>query len=113
VLDVVNTWTVPVFGHTPYGHLVIHSDRYEKESTDILRDACESVDTTGLQVNPISSRRVTVKGILEAAAGASLLVVGSRGRGAFERTVFGSVATQVSHHAPCPLVVVPPEPAGR
>jgi nucleotide-binding universal stress UspA family protein len=42
------------------------------------------------------------------AEGADLLVVGSRGRGAVERTFFGSVATQISHHAPCPLVVVPP-----
>jgi Universal stress protein UspA and related nucleotide-binding proteins len=48
-----------------------------------------------------------VKGILETADGASLLVVGSRGRSALKRTLFGSVATQISHHAVCPLVVVP------
>lgn len=45
--------------------------------------------------------------LLEAAAHADLLVVGSRGGGGFRGLRFGSTADQVVRHAPCPVVVVP------
>ena len=48
--------------------------------------------------------------LVRASVGADLLVVGARGTGGFGRLMMGSVSTQVSHHAVCPVVVVP---AGR
>ncbi|MGD0705431.1 MAG: universal stress protein [Trebonia sp.] len=45
--------------------------------------------------------------LLEAAADADLLVVGSRGAGGFKRLLMGSVSVQVTHHAHCPVVVIP------
>ncbi|HTW04367.1 MAG TPA: universal stress protein [Streptosporangiaceae bacterium] len=45
--------------------------------------------------------------LLRAAQDADLLVVGSRGAGGFARLVMGSVSSQVAHHAPCPVVVIP------
>jgi nucleotide-binding universal stress UspA family protein len=45
--------------------------------------------------------------LLDAAKGADLLVVGSRGHGGFTGLLLGSVSQQVSHHAPCPVVIVP------
>ena len=45
--------------------------------------------------------------LLEAAAHADLLVVGSRGAGGFRGLRFGSTADQVVRNAPCPVVVVP------
>jgi|HubBroStandDraft_5_1064220.scaffolds.fasta_scaffold1160923_1 nucleotide-binding universal stress UspA family protein len=47
--------------------------------------------------------------LLAAAADADLLVVGSRGAGGYKRLLMGSVSTQVTHHAPCPVVVIPDE----
>jgi nucleotide-binding universal stress UspA family protein len=47
-----------------------------------------------------------VPGLLRAAAGARLLVVGDRGRGLAAATVLGSVAQHMVGSVTCPLVVV-------
>lgn len=44
--------------------------------------------------------------LVRAAAGARLLVVGTRGHGALVRAMVGSVSHHVIAHAPCPVVVV-------
>src|SRR6516165_6582661 len=45
--------------------------------------------------------------LVRASHDADLLVVGSRGSGGFGRLLLGSVGSQVSHHATCPVVIVP------
>jgi nucleotide-binding universal stress UspA family protein len=50
-----------------------------------------------------------VRALVEAAANARLLVVGSRGRGGFARLLLGSTVHGVLTHLPCPTIVIPPE----
>jgi nucleotide-binding universal stress UspA family protein len=45
--------------------------------------------------------------LLEAAIGAQMLVVGSRGHGTFAGILLGSVSQHCVQHAPCPVVVIP------
>jgi nucleotide-binding universal stress UspA family protein len=47
--------------------------------------------------------------LLQRARSADLLVVGSRGRGAFRGLLLGSVALHCAMHAPCPVLVVHPQ----
>jgi nucleotide-binding universal stress UspA family protein len=49
--------------------------------------------------------------VAQSGSGAQLLVVGSRGVGAFTVMVLGSVSRYVATHASCPVVVVRDEPA--
>lgn len=44
--------------------------------------------------------------LIEAAKGAELLVVGSRGRGGLAGALLGSVSLSCAGHAPCPVVIV-------
>lgn len=45
--------------------------------------------------------------LLDEAADADLLVIGSRGLGGFRGLLLGSVGQQCAHHASCPVVIVP------
>jgi nucleotide-binding universal stress UspA family protein len=49
--------------------------------------------------------------VTESGSGAMMLVVGSRGMGAFTAMVLGSVSRYAASHAPCPVVVVRDETA--
>ncbi len=58
-------------------------------------------------------RHRPAQALTEAAEGASLLVVGSHGRGELPGMHLGSVATYCVHHAPCPVLVFRGEHTGR
>jgi nucleotide-binding universal stress UspA family protein len=50
-----------------------------------------------------------VEELLAAAEDADIIVLGSRGAGGFTRLLLGSVSSQIAQHAPCPVLIVPPD----
>jgi nucleotide-binding universal stress UspA family protein len=58
-------------------------------------------------------QRRPAQALTEAARGASLLVVGSHGRGELPGMHLGSVAGYCVHHAPCPVLVLRRADRGR
>lgn len=58
-----------------------------------------------VQLRPVVIRDRPVRALLKHAAGAQLIVVGSRGHGAFTGMGLGSVSQALLHHAECPVAV--------
>lgn len=69
---------------------------------DALRRASEA----GVTVTGEVAEGHPAEVLLKAAAGADLLVVGSRGHGGFAGMLLGSVSSHAVHHAHCPVLVV-------
>jgi len=68
---------------------------------------------SGLDSKPASVTVTAVHGLpvdelIKASQGADMLVLGRRGFGGFARLMMGSVTDQVSRHAHCAVLVVPP-----
>jgi nucleotide-binding universal stress UspA family protein len=81
--------------------------RVEAAARGLLDRELDAVDVSGLEVDKLVEPRNPVDALLDAAREADLLVVGTRGHGGFSGLLLGSVSQQVSHHAPCPVVIVP------
>ena len=113
-LRAVSAWSMPLMA---YSGAISMSDTgmFEEAAKEVIDHALAAVDLSGL-AHPVE--RETVAGgassaIIDAAADATLVVVGSRGLSHAKEIVFGSVSHQVVHHAPCPVVVIPPDAHSR
>jgi nucleotide-binding universal stress UspA family protein len=110
-LELITTWSVPVSGGYPVFEPMVTTASIEL----IERSAHETVEQLANQLRPsVSVPITTIVGrggaasiLLEAAHHATLMIVGSRGRGGFSRLVLGSTSTQCATHSTIPTVVVP------
>lgn len=75
------------------------------------RNFTQELDSVFDGNRPVQVRESLVRGnpaeaLVEAARGAEVLVVGSRGHGTFARALLGSVSQRCALHASCPVVIV-------
>jgi nucleotide-binding universal stress UspA family protein len=106
-VEVVTAWYFPAsygWGPTP----AISEVDLEGDARAALKQTLEEVVATE---GPVTVQTQVVQGppalaLLRVAADADLLVVGSRGHGAFAGMLLGSVSEHCVHHATCPVVVV-------
>jgi nucleotide-binding universal stress UspA family protein len=81
---------------------VTATEQAEAFVAGVRREAPESVPEVRVEAVMGAAAEVLVR----RAAGADLLVVGSRGHGGFTSVLLGSVSLQCALHAPCPVTVV-------
>jgi nucleotide-binding universal stress UspA family protein len=72
-----------------------------------VAEALEGLDASRPQVTVTVINGFAAQALIDASADSDLVVVGNRGGGGFPRLSLGAVASQVVHHAHCPVVVVP------
>lgn len=108
VLHVVRAWVLSTAIRdtgVPFG-TVPSMDECQQAIAEHLAASVEAVDTAGLEVRQHPVHGASAQTLMAAAEHADMLVVGERGRGGFAGLRLGSVAEQVSRHAPCTVVVV-------
>ena len=109
-VEAVIAWHYPVLpvpvGPAPAA--VIASADFEKAADKTVTDAIHGVAGSGSKVHVSAQVREgnAAQVLIDAAAGADLLVVGSRGHGGFTEALLGSVSQHCVHHAPCPVVIL-------
>ncbi|HEX5401611.1 MAG TPA: universal stress protein [Pseudonocardiaceae bacterium] len=110
-LVAVHTWTecASDSAYATARQFIVDWDGIERRQVQLLADqlACWRTKYPDVPVRQIVARDRPVRCLLDAAAGARLLVVGSRGHGGFTGMLLGSTSQALVYHATCPLMVVP------
>ncbi len=97
-------WSVPVYpGDLERTKQAQQAAQAETDS--LLAKAGQESRPASVTVRAVTG--VPAQELLRASASADMIVVGSRGSGGLKRLVTGSVSTAVTHHAHCPVVVIP------
>lgn len=108
-LHAVRTWEMgPVFAGDMAG-VVGGFDRFEAEARQQLAASLERwiKEYPDVTVEQEVVRGHPVDGLVDAAEGAGLLVIGSHGHRRLRNTTLGSVTRGVLHHANAPVAVIP------
>jgi nucleotide-binding universal stress UspA family protein len=113
----VHVWGQPTLSALPgpLGTTSLPLDALEENARLLLDAAVGAVvpDPAASSIEPVLREGSAAGTLLEEAADADLLVVGTRGVGGFRGLLMGSVADQVVKHAPCPVVIVPAPDEGE
>lgn len=109
-LRVISCWTQPVTAGAPgYAPSVWIGDAdlsavAKEQQADALRTVLGVERSLKLDQEVVEGH--AAQQLVEAASGADLVVVGSRGHGGFVGMLLGSVSQHVAAHAACPVLVV-------
>ena len=81
---------------------------FQESAEKIVADAISRIPGSAgdVRVHARVAEGNAARVLLDAADGAELLVVGSRGHGGFTEALLGSVSQHCVQHAPCPVVVI-------
>lgn len=111
-LKAVTAWTL-TYVAAPIGMMAPIDEALIPELQDNAKAVLDKALADALGPEPdIEVEQAVLEGtpaqvLVDAAQGADLLVVGTRGHGGFTGLLLGSVSQQAAHHAPCPIVIVP------
>jgi nucleotide-binding universal stress UspA family protein len=111
-LTVLTVHVVPatIWGHNPERYPQ-DADLEQKAQAKVQELADQTIAAlTGAKPESVTVRSISgtpAEELINASSGADLVVVGSRGHGGFAELLMGSVSSQVTHHAHCPVVIVP------
>ena len=100
----------PDFVGYDVGPQTIRDDRKQalRREQQELETWCEAARSKGLSVRTVMVEGTTHTAILEHAAAAQWIVMGSHGRSALMDMLVGSTTQAVLRHSPVPVLVVPP-----
>lgn len=107
-IDIVHTWHQPIMAVE--AGMAIDSSVLAESAAAVLQRELHLLQSRLPDLPTITPRAINGhagQALLEAAEGADLLVVGTRGHGGFTGLLLGSTSTYLAHHSPCPLVIVP------
>ncbi len=107
-LEAVHAWHTVGTEQAWYGfHSEGRGAAIQSEEERILAETLAgwSEKCPDVEVRRIVAHNKPARVLLDHAQHAQLVVVGSRGRGAFTGLVLGSTSQQLVQHAPCPLIV--------
>jgi nucleotide-binding universal stress UspA family protein len=103
-LDAVMSWEYPAQYGMEFG--VIDVDWASNAETTLTLALHQAFGPNVEAINARIIRGRPAEVLMTAAAGADLLVVGSRGHGAMAGMLLGSVSDYLVAHAPCPVLVI-------
>jgi nucleotide-binding universal stress UspA family protein len=109
-VDMVIAWHYPVmaggYGWVPPSAME-DSDFAGIAEKVLAAEVAEAVDpASAVRLTTAVRQGNAAEVLLDAADGADLLVLGSRGHGGFAGALLGSVSQHCAHHAPCPIVII-------
>ncbi len=108
-VDAVIAWQFPATGNFGWAPVSAIDDLdFESIAKHTLDEAISGLGerAAGVPIRPLVVQGLPAQVLLDAAEGADLLVVGSRGHGGFADALLGSVSQHCVHHAACPVVVI-------
>jgi nucleotide-binding universal stress UspA family protein len=109
-VQAITAWQYPVAtGGYAWAPVAVIDDTDLQEAADkTLADEISEVvgARTDVKLLPQAVEGNPAQVLLDASAGADLLVVGSRGHGGFAGALLGSVSQHCVHHADCPVVII-------
>ncbi len=108
-IHLVCSYTVPSFAAAGLdgGYTAVDDTVLAQGAAAVLEEAEARLAPTGVPITSATASGDAAAVLVDLSRGASLAVVGTRGRGGFAERLLGTVSSALPAHAHCPTVVVP------